>query len=401
MLLKGKKIVVGLSGSIAAYKTVYLIRSLKKLQAEVKVIMTPSACDFIGPLTLATISGNPVQSEFYNKDNGEWANHVELGIWADLILIAPASSNTLSKLANGLCDNLLVATYLSAKCPVWFAPAMDLDMYKHPSTLKNIELLVQYGNRCIEPNYGELASGLVGKGRMQEPDVITELISNYFIKKKDFKNKRVIITAGPTFEKLDPVRFLGNNSSGKMGVAIADEFASRGAKVTLICGPSSVKCSSNNLERIDVTSASEMFEEVMSRKSEYNIAVMAAAVADYTPKKSFSNKLKKNEGNLNLELVRTQDILKSLGREKKESQLLIGFAMETENELENATKKLVSKNADLIILNSINQKGAGFKHDTNKVTFVYPDNKSIELDLKPKSEVANDIANTVKKLLND
>ena len=401
MLLKGKKIVVGLSGSIAAYKTVYLIRSLKKLQAEVKVIMTPSACDFIGPLTLATISGNPVQSEFYNKDNGEWANHVELGIWADLILIAPASSNTLSKLANGLCDNLLVATYLSAKCPVWFAPAMDLDMYKHPSTLKNIELLVQYGNRCIEPNYGELASGLVGKGRMQEPDVITELISNYFIKKKDFKNKRVIITAGPTFEKLDPVRFLGNNSSGKMGVAIADEFASRGAKVTLICGPSSVKCSSNNLERIDVTSASEMFEEVMSRKSEYNIAIMAAAVADYTPKKSFSNKLKKNEGNLNLELVRTQDILKSLGREKKESQLVIGFAMETENELENATKKLVSKNADLIILNSINQKGAGFKYDTNKVTFVYPDNKSIELDLKPKSEVANDIANTVKKLLND
>ncbi len=401
MLLKGKKIVVGLSGSIAAYKTVYLIRSLKKLQAEVKVIMTPSACDFIGPLTLATISGNPVQSEFYNKDNGEWANHVELGIWADLILIAPASSNTLSKLANGLCDNLLVATYLSAKCPVWFAPAMDLDMYKHPSTLKNIELLVQYGNRCIEPNYGELASGLVGKGRMQEPDVITELISNYFIKKKDFKNKRVIITAGPTFEKLDPVRFLGNNSSGKMGVAIADEFASRGAKVTLICGPSSVKCSSNNLKRIDVISASEMFEEVMSRKSEYNVAIMAAAVADYTPKKSFSSKLKKNEGNLNLELVRTQDILKSLGREKKESQLLIGFAMETENELENATKKLVSKNADLIILNSLNQKGAGFKSDTNKVTFVYPDNKSIEFELKPKSEVANDIANTVKKLLND
>ncbi len=398
-MLNGKKILIGISGSIAAYKIAYLIRALKKLQAEVKVVMTSSASDFIGPLTLSTVSGNPVYSKFYDKDSGEWTNHVELGMWADLMVVAPASANTLSKMANGLCDNLLLATYLSSKCPVWFAPAMDLDMYKHPSTVKNIETLIQYGNQCIEPNYGELASGLMGKGRMEEPEIISDLIVNHFTDSKDFQGKKVVVTAGPTYESFDPVRFIGNNSSGKMGIAIADEFSSRGANVTLVCGPSSVECSSDTVNRIDVTSAAEMYNAVVSNKVEFDVAVMAAAVADYTPKETFTEKVKKKEGGLNIEFIRTQDILKSLGKQKKKGQVLVGFAMETENELENATKKLESKNADLIVLNSLNDEGAGFNSDTNKVTFVYPDNKSVEYELKSKSGVANDIANTVKKIL--
>ena len=322
-------------------------------------------------------------------------------MWADLMIVAPASANTLSKMANGLCDNLLLATYLSSKCPVWFAPAMDLDMYKHPSTVKNIETLVQYGNRCIEPNYGELASGLMGKGRMEEPEIISDLIVNHFTDSKDFQGKKVVVTAGPTYESFDPVRFIGNNSSGKMGIAIADEFSSRGANVTLVCGPSSVECSSDAVNRIDVTSAAEMYNAVVSNKAEFDVAIMAAAVADYTPKEIFTEKVKKKEGDLNIEFIRTQDILKSLGKQKKKGQVLVGFAMETENELENATKKLESKNADLIVLNSLNDEGAGFNSDTNKVTFVYPDNKSIEFELKSKSGVANDIANAVKKILNE
>tara|TARA_Y100000589_G_scaffold243537_1_gene231155 strand:- start:15061 stop:16263 length:1203 start_codon:yes stop_codon:yes gene_type:complete len=400
-MLEGKKILIGVSGSIAAYKIAYLVRALKKLQAEVKVIMTTSASHFIGPLTLSTLSENPVYSNFYDEGSGEWTNHVELGMWADLMLVAPASANTLSKMANGLCDNLLIATYLSAKCPVWFAPAMDLDMYKHPSTVKNIESLIQFGNRCVKPNYGELASGLIGKGRMEEPEEIVNLMSSYFLEKDDFKGKKVVVTAGPTHESFDPVRFIGNNSSGKMGIAIADEFSFRGADVTLVCGPSSVECSSATVNRINVTSASEMYDAVFSKKSDFDIAVMAAAVADYTPKETFKDKLKKKEGDLSIKLIRTQDILKSLGHQKKPGQVLVGFAMETENEFENATKKLESKNADFIVLNSLNDRGAGFKSDTNKVTFIYPDNKSVELELKSKSEVANDIANTVKKILDD
>ena len=400
-MLKGKKILIGLSGSIAAYKIAYLIRALKKLQAEVQVIMTSSACDFIGPLTLSTISENPVYIDFYDKVSGEWNNHVDFGIWADLMIVAPASANTLSKMANGSCDNLLLATYLSARCPVWFAPSMDLDMYKHKSTSRNIELLLQYGNRCIEPNYGELASGLMGKGRMEEPDVIKEEISKYFASNIDFKDKRVIITAGPTHESFDPVRFIGNNSSGKMGIAIADEFASRGAKVILICGPSSVKCSNPMIKRVDVISASEMYNEVISKRKEFDIAIMAAAVADYTPKETFTNKFKKKEGDLNIELKRTQDILSTLGKQKKAGQILVGFAMETENELENAANKLVEKKADFIVLNSLSEEGAGFKFDTNKVSFVYPNNKVIEFQLKSKPEVAKDIANAIKNLLND
>jgi phosphopantothenoylcysteine decarboxylase/phosphopantothenate--cysteine ligase len=363
--------------------------------------MTSSASDFIGPLTLSTVSGNPVYSRFYDKGSSEWTNHVELGTWADLMVVAPASANTLSKMANGLCDNLLLATYLSSKCPVWFAPAMDLDMYKHPSTVKNIETLIQYGNRCIEPNYGELASGMVGKGRMEEPEVISDLIVNHFSDIKDFQGKKVIVTAGPTYESFDPVRFIGNNSSGKMGIAIADEFSSRGANVTLVCGPSSVKCSSETVNRIDVVSASEMYEEVMLKKTDFDIAIMAAAVADYAPKQKFSNKFKKKDEVLSIEFIRTQDILKSLGKHKREDQVLVGFAMETENELENAFEKLVLKNADLIVLNSLLEKGAGFKLDTNKVTFVYPENKFFEFELKTKLSVAKDIAKAVKKILDD
>lgn len=400
-MLNGRKILIGVSGSIAAYKIAYLIRNLKKLQAEVKVIMTSSACDFISPLTLSTLSGNPVYSEFYDKDSGEWTNHVDLGIWADLMVVAPASANTLSKMANGLCDNLLIATYLSAKCPIWFAPAMDLDMYQHPSTVKNISLLVEYGNRFIESNSGELASGLFGKGRMEEPDVISGFISDHFNKYQDFRGKRVIVTAGPTHESFDPVRFIGNNSSGKMGIAIADEFALRGAEVALICGPSSVKSKCALVRRIDVTTASEMYEEVLSKKLEFDIAIMAAAVADYKPLNRSLKKLKKQNGDLNIGLTRTKDILKALGNCKQNGQIVIGFAMETENEIENANQKLVSKNADFIVLNSLNEEGAGFKSDTNKVTFVYPDNKVTKIKLKPKLEVAIDIADAVKNLLND
>ena len=279
-MLKGKKILIAVSGSIAAYKTTYLVRALKKLRAEVKVVMTSSACDFIGPLTLSTVSGNPVHSKFYNSDSGEWANHVDLGLWSDLMVVAPASANTISKMANGICDNLLIATYLSAKCPVWFAPAMDLDMYKHPSTLINIQKLKDFGNVCIESTSGELASGLIGEGRMEEPDVISEKIKQFFLLEQDFSGKSVLITAGPTFEAIDPVRFIGNHSSGKMGIVIADEFASRGAYVTLICGPSTLQHKNESITRVNVVSAQEMFLAADKLRDSFNIAVMAAAVAE-------------------------------------------------------------------------------------------------------------------------
>lgn len=400
-MLKGKKILIGVSGSIAAYKIAYLVRFLKKLQAEVKVVMTSSASEFIGPLTLSTVSGNPVYSKFADKDSGEWTNHVDLGLWADLMVVAPASANTLSKMANGVCDNLLIATYLSAKCPVWFAPAMDLDMYKHPSTIKNIETLKSFGNRCIQPNDGELASGLIGKGRMEEPEVISDLISEFYSTSRDYQGKKVVVTAGPTFEAIDPVRFIGNHSSGKMGIAIADEFAARGAEVTLVCGPSSIKSEEQSVNRVDVTSAQEMYEAVFKLQSELDVAVMAAAVADYTPLNKSEEKVKKKDGDLKVDLKRTKDILKSLGENKRDGQVLVGFAMETQNELENASKKVVSKNADFIVLNSLREKGAGFKSDTNKVTFVFPNNKTTEFELKSKLSVAADIADSVKDLLND
>ena len=400
-MLKGKKILIAVSGSIAAYKTTYLVRALKKLQAEVKVIMTSSACDFIGPLTLSTVSGNPVHSKFYNSDSGEWTNHVDLGLWSDLMVVVPASANTISKMANGICDNLLVATYLSAKCPVWFAPAMDLDMYKHPSTLINIQKLKDFGNVCIESPSGELASGLIGEGRVEEPDVISEKIKQFFLLEQDFSGKSVLITAGPTFEAIDPVRFIGNHSSGKMGIVIADEFASRGANVTLICGPSTLQHKNESITRVNIVSAQDMFLAVDKLRDTFDVAVMAAAVADYTPADFFIEKVKKKEGDLKVKLKRTTDIIKSLGESKKPHQVLIGFAMETQNEIENAKKKVIVKNADIIVLNSLKDKGAGFKTDTNKVTFVYPNNKLKEFELKSKPDVARDIVNAVKDLLNN
>ncbi len=400
-MLNGKKILIGVSGSIAAYKTAYLVRALKKMKAEVKVVMTASASEFIGPLTLSTVSGNPVYSKFADKSTGEWTNHVELGLWADLMIVAPASANTLAKMVNGICDNLLIATYLSAKCPVWFAPAMDLDMYKHPSTTQNIQKLMGFGNRCIEPTDGELASGLVGKGRMEEPEVIADLVNEFYNSNKEFAGKKVVVTAGPTYEAIDPVRFIGNHSSGKMGIAIADKFADLGAEVTLVCGPSSIPSKNENVNRVDVVSAQEMYDAVFKHQDSLDVAVMAAAVADYTPANKSSEKVKKKDGDLKIDLNRTNDILKSLGQVKKENQVLVGFAMETQNELENAKSKVVSKNADFIVLNSLKEKGAGFKSDTNKVTFVFSDNKIEEFELKSKQDVAIDIINSVKKILND
>lgn len=397
-MLKGKKILIGVSGSIAAYKTAYLVRELKKMQAEVKVVMTTSACDFIGPLTLSTLCENPVHSEFFNSKSGSWTNHVELGLWADLLVIVPATANTIAKMANGICDNLLIATYLSAKCPVWFAPAMDLDMYKHPSTHHNINKLKSFGNRCIEPNEGELASGLVGKGRVEEPEVIAQQIQDFFSKSFLLKGVNVVITAGPTFERIDPVRFIGNHSSGKMGIAIADEFAALGANVFLICGPSNIQQSHSSIVRIDVQSAAEMYEAVMQYQKTMDVGVMAAAVADYTPSNPADEKVKKKDGDLSIQLNRTKDILKSLGKEKSTGQVLVGFAMETQNEIENAAKKVVAKNADFIVLNSLRQEGAGFKADTNKVTFVYRNNKTQEFELKSKQDVAKDIVAEVIKL---
>lgn len=400
-MLEGKKILLGVSGSIAAYKTAYLVRALKKMKAEVKVVMTASASEFIGPLTLSTVSENPVYSQFANKNSGEWTNHVELGLWADLMIVAPASANTIAKMANGICDNLLIATYLSAKCPVWFAPAMDLDMYKHQSTAVNINKLIDFGNKCIEPTSGELASGLVGKGRMEEPEVIAELVNEHFKPNNDFLGKKVVVTAGPTFEAIDPVRFIGNNSSGKMGIAIADKFAELGAEVTLVCGPSSIVSKVDAVNRINVISAEEMYDAVFKLQDELDVAVMAAAVADFTPAETFTDKVKKKDGVFTINLNKTKDILKSLGETKKKGQVLVGFAMETQNELENAKAKVVSKNADFIVLNSLREKGAGFKSDTNKVTFVFPDNKIEEFELKSKYDVAQDIINSVKNLLND
>jgi phosphopantothenoylcysteine decarboxylase / phosphopantothenate---cysteine ligase len=394
-MLTGKKILIGITGSIAAYKIPILVRLLVKEGAEVKVIMTAAAADFVSKLTLSTLAKSPVLVDLFDEES--WTNHVELGRWADVMLVAPLSCNTLAKMANGLCDNLLLATYLSATCPVVVAPAMDEDMWHHPTTKKNLEALTSHGCTIIPVEYGELASGLVGEGRMAEPESIVGFLKEYFRKKDELKGKKALVTAGPTYEAIDPVRFIGNHSSGKMGYAIADELASRGAVVTLVSGPVSIKQVGGRVNLVKTTSAQQMFEACQQNK-DYDIAVMAAAVADYTPVEVSGQKIKKTEGTLTVELKKTQDILASLGKEKGANQILVGFALETENEKTNALKKLQTKNADMVVLNSLNDKGAGFGGDTNRVTIFYRDGKEKRFETKSKESVAKDIVDSITEL---
>jgi len=397
-MLKNKNIILGVCGSIAAYKSSFLVRLLVKAGANVKVILTPDGANFITPLTLATLSKNPVYTQYFEEESGVWSNHVELGLWADLIIIAPITANTLAKLATGICDNLLTAVYLSAKCPVYVAPAMDLDMWKHETTQFNIERITGFGNVVISPGSGELASGLVGEGRMAEPEEIVSFLDNSIKKSMPLFGKKIMVTAGPTYEAIDPVRFIGNHSSGKMGFAIADELAKLGAEVTLIAGPTAQK-TNETLKRVDVTSAEDMFNACSAIFKDNDITIMCAAVADYKPKTIASQKIKKQENNLVLELEKTIDILSSLGQRKKDNQILVGFALETNDEETYAKGKLEKKNLDLIILNSLNDKGAGFKSDTNKITIF---NRALEktvFDLKSKTEVAKDICEAILKII--
>jgi phosphopantothenoylcysteine decarboxylase/phosphopantothenate--cysteine ligase len=397
-ILSGKKILLGITAGIAAYKTASLVRLFIKSGAEVQVVMTPASKDFITPLTLSTLSKNPVHSTFYDKEeeNELWNNHVELGLWADYMIIAPATANTLSKMTNGVCDNLLLATYLSAKCPVYFAPAMDLDMYKHPSTKQSLEKLQSYGNVMIPATSGELASGLVGEGRMAEPEDIVAFMSRDILSKLPLKGKKVMITAGPTYEAIDPVRFIGNHSSGKMGFAIAKSAANLGAEVFLISGPSHEQVSHSLIHRIDVTTAEEMYEASHQHYPDADVAILSAAVADYRPKNVVTEKIKKKDASLEIQLEPTKDILASLG-EIKENQFLVGFALETNNELEHAIGKLERKNLDAIVLNSLKDKGAGFATNTNKVTFIDKNQEKVPFELKSKAAVADDILGEILK----
>jgi phosphopantothenoylcysteine decarboxylase/phosphopantothenate--cysteine ligase len=396
-VLRGKKIILGISGGIAAYKTANLVRLFIKAGAHVQVIMTPASLDFITPLTLATLSKNPVYSTFFDEENGfKWNNHVDLGLWGDLMVIAPATANTLSKMANGTCDNLVLATYLSAKCPVYFAPAMDLDMYKHPSTLQTFSTLTQFGNVMIPAESGELASGLSGEGRMAEPENIVAFLEADLSKNLPLKGKKILITAGPTYEAIDPVRFIGNHSSGKMGYDLANEAANLGAEVVLVSGPTNLKVTNDSIEVIHVVSAKEMYDACMSQYEIMDVLIAAAAVADYKPKTSAKQKIKKSEEVFSLELEKTNDILATLGQ-LKTKQYLVGFALETENEIENAKLKIQKKNLDLIVLNSLQDAGAGFGGSTNKVTFIDSDFNIEPKELKLKEEVAKDILNKVIK----
>jgi phosphopantothenoylcysteine decarboxylase/phosphopantothenate--cysteine ligase len=396
-ILSGKKILLGVTAGIAAYKTAHLVRLFVKSGAQVKVVMTPAAKDFVTPLTLSTLSKNPVYSAFFEKgdvENEQWNSHVDLGLWADYVLIAPATANTLSKMSNGVCDNLLLATYLSAKCKVYFAPAMDLDMYQHPATKQSIEKLQSFGNVFIPPASGELASGLEGEGRMEEPENIVSFIENEIVKGLPLYNKKILITAGPTYEAIDPVRFIGNHSSGKMGFELAKKAANLGASVYLITGNSNETVSNSLIQRIDVVSAEEMYNEVHKYFASVDVAILSAAVSDYKPKEVAENKIKKASDTMTIELVKTHDILASLGKVKSR-QILVGFALETNNELENAIVKLKKKNLDLIVLNSLRDKGAGFKKETNKVTIIDKFEKISEFSLKSKAEVADDIFNVI------
>lgn len=393
MELKGKHIVLGITGSIAAYKAASLARLFIKSGAEVQIAMTPSAKEFITPVTMSALTGKPVVSEFFTANDGTWHSHVDLGLWADLMVIAPATASTLGKMANGIADNMLITTYLSMKAPVFIAPAMDLDMFAHPSTQRNIEILRSYGNQIIEPASGELASHLIGKGRMEEPEKIFEYIVQHFTKKETLSKKKVLITAGPTYEKIDPVRFIGNYSSGKMGYALAEECAARGAEVILISGPVTLTPVHPNIKRINVESADEMFDVAIREFPYADAAILCAAVADYKVKQQSSVKLKRTDDDLKLELVPNKDIAAHLGQMKKDNQILVGFALETNNEEQNAQKKLIKKNLDYIVLNSLNDSGAGFKHDTNKISIISRHGDKTDYPLKSKQEVAADIVN--------
>lgn len=398
-MLTGKKIVLGVCGSIASYKAAHLVRLLLKAGAEVQVIMTKDAVSFITPLTLATLSKKPVLIDYFVPETGEWNNHVDLGLWADILLIAPASANTLGKMATGICDNLLLATYLSAKCPVYFAPAMDLDMWKHPSTTQNVKQLQSYGNTLIQPNAGELASGLIGEGRMAEPEEIVALLQQELKKKLPLAGKKALVTAGPTYEAIDPVRFIGNHSSGKMGFAIAEELYRLGAEVTLISGPTALSLSSKTIKRIDVVSADDLLKATLAEFGEADITVMSAAVADYKPEHVANQKIKKKEQAISLNLIKTTDILAELGNKKRGNQLLVGFALETENEVAHASDKLKRKNLDLIVLNSLNDEGAGFKSDLNKITILDKQLNAETFALKLKNEVAQDICQKILAIM--
>lgn len=392
-MLKGKKILLGITGSIAAYKSVHLVRLLVKAGAEVKVVMTPAAKDFVTPLTLSTLSRNPVLTDLFDQQS--WTNHVMLGRWADIMLIAPLSCNTLAKMAHGQCDNLLLATYLSATCPVVVAPAMDEDMWHHPSTAKNLQLLQSFGNTIIPVEKGELASGLFGDGRMAEPEQLVQYITDHFFTAKPLAGRKALVTAGPTYEAIDPVRFIGNHSSGKMGIAIAKELYRQGAEVTLVAGPLHTSFSANGIKLVNVTSAAEMYAACQEVFETADLVVMSAAVADYTPVTKAPEKIKKSDDTFQLELTRTKDILKSLGARKKKSQVLVGFALETTDEKNYALGKLEAKNADMIVLNSLNDAGAGFGYDTNKITIFQRDGKEIRFDTKSKEAVAKDIVDTI------
>lgn len=393
-MLNGKKILLGVTGSIAAYKSALIVRLLIKQSAEVRVIMSPAAQDFITPLTLSTLSHNPVLTQFHSE-TGMWNNHVELGLWADAYLIAPASANTLAAMGHGLCNNLLLTTYLSARCPVFLAPAMDLDMLAHPATQANLETLRARGNHLITTNIGELASGLTGDGRMAEPEEIVEQLHQFFSTKKKLTGKKALVTAGPTYEALDPVRFISNHSSGKMGFAIAEALADQGAQVDLVAGPTHEHTSHPGIRVHPVVSADEMYGACTRLFPSTNIAVLSAAVADYKPATRADQKIKKSEGPLSLELTRTPDIAAELGKQKKKGQVLVGFALETENEHQNAEKKLTSKNFDFIVLNSLNDAGAGFGGTTNKVEIISRHNGAKQFPLKSKKEVARDIVNAI------
>ncbi|NCB67866.1 MAG: bifunctional phosphopantothenoylcysteine decarboxylase/phosphopantothenate--cysteine ligase CoaBC [Bacteroidia bacterium] len=397
-MLQGKKIILGVTGSIAAYKAAHLIRLLVKEGMEVKVVMTPLAKEFITPLTLATLSKNPILVDFFNPENGDWNSHVDLGMWADAYLIAPATANTIGKMVNGVADNLLLTTYLSAKCPVFVAPAMDLDMFAHPSTKHNLDILRSYGNQIIEPAIGQLASGLEGKGRMEEPENIIQFLDDYFTPKL-MSGKKVLITAGPTYEKIDPVRFVGNYSSGKMGFALAEACAKQGAEVTLITGPVNMRAKHPAINRINVESAEEMYKAVLLKFDKMDGAILCAAVADFTPVSQSEYKLKREYDNLVVELKPTLDIAAEVGKIKRHEQFLVGFALETNNEEANAKSKMERKNFDFIVLNSLQDPNSGFGFDTNKVSIIHRSGLQREYELKSKLEVADDIINEINTLI--